>query len=83
MYKNLRIIFCIIAAALAAVAIFVFVFAGWIWGLMCVLVAAVCAALMVTFKRLQEKQELKDNPPPPKGDFITGPVKKPDEQDKQ
>jgi len=83
MYKNLRIIFCIIAAALAAAAIFVFVFAGWIWGLMCVLAAAVCAALMVTFKRLQERKELQDNPPPPKGDFITGPIKPTDEQDKK
>lgn len=74
MYKILRIIFCVLAALLAAAMIFIFVFAGWIWGLMSVIGAAVCGALMVTFKQLQERDELKANPPPPEGDFITGKV---------
>lgn len=72
MYKVLRIIFCVAAALFAAAAIFVFVFAGWVWGIIVVLGAAVCGALMVTFKKLQEKQEQAANPPPPRGDFITG-----------
>lgn len=72
MYKILRITFCILAVALAAAAIFVFVYAGWLWGGLTVLLAFVFGALMVTFKQLQEREERKKNPPPPKGDFITG-----------
>ena len=50
MYRVMRIIFCIAAVLLAAAAIFVFVYAGWVWGIIVVLGAAVCGALMVTFK---------------------------------
>lgn len=76
MYRNLRILFCILAVAMAAAAVFVFIYAGWLWGGLVVLLAFVFGALMVTFKQLQEKEELKKNPPPPQGDFITGKVNK-------
>lgn len=79
MYKILRIIFCILAVALAAAAIFIFIYSGWLWGLITVLAAFVFGALMVTFKQLQEKQERKNNPPPPEGDFITGSIKNDEE----
>ncbi len=72
MYKILRILFCIIAALLAATAVFVFIYAGTLWGIAVVILAFVSGALMVTFKQLQEKQERKENPPPPQGDFIFG-----------
>lgn len=72
MYRTLRIIFCVLAVLLAAGAIFVFVYAGWIWGLATVLVAAGCGGLMVLFKGLQEKKERKNNPSPTVGDFIYG-----------
>ena len=74
-FKVLRITFCILTVALAAAAIFVFIYAPSIWwGVATVVLAFVFGALMVTFKDLQEKDELKKNPPPPKGDFITGKV---------
>lgn len=74
MYKILRITFGILAALIVAAAIFIFVYAGWLWGFVAVLGAFVCGALMATFKTLQEKEERKKNPPPPVGDFITGKV---------
>ena len=74
MYKALRIIFCILTVALAAAAVFVFIYAGWLWGGLVILFAFVFGALMVTFKQLQEKEERKKNPPPPQGDFIFGKV---------
>ena len=74
MYKILRIIFCILTVLIAAAAIFIFIYLGWLWGALSIVVAFICGALMVTFKQLQEKQELKKNPPPPEGDFITGKV---------
>ena len=74
MYKIFRIASSIIAALCAAAAVFVFVFLGMAWGFICVAGAIVFFLLTLTFKRLQERQELKDNPPPPEGDFITGRV---------
>lgn len=74
MYKIFRIASSIIAALCAAAAVFVFVFLGMAWGFICVAGAIVLFLLTLTFKRLQERQELKDNPPPPEGDFITGRV---------
>lgn len=74
MYKILRIAFCVLTVALAAAAIFIFVYLGWLWGALSLLFAFVFGALMVIFKQLQEKQELKKNPPPPEGDFITGKI---------
>lgn len=78
MYKILRIVFCALTVAIAAAAIFIFAYLDWLWGCLALLFAFVFGALMVTFKQLQEKQELKSNPPPPEGDFITGKVDKED-----
>ena len=74
MYKIFRIASSIIAALCAAAAVFVFVFLGMAWGFICVAGAIVFFLLTLTFKGVQERQELKDNPPPPEGDFITGRV---------
>ncbi|MDE6585322.1 MAG: hypothetical protein K2K80_01410 [Clostridia bacterium] len=70
MYKILRIVFCLLAVACAAVTIFIFVYFG-IWGLLPLGGAAVFAALMIICKNAQEKQERKADPTP-QGDFITG-----------
>lgn len=82
MYKVLRIIFSVLAALLAAAAIFIFIYAGIVWGIATVILAFVFGALMVTFKGLQEKKERKENPPPPKGDFISGKAENTAEVDK-
>ena len=75
LFKILRIVFCILTVVLAAAAIFVFVYAPSVWwGIATVVFAFVFGALMTTFKQLQEREELKKNPPPPKGDFIFGKV---------
>lgn len=71
-YRTLRIIFCLLAAALCAVTIFVFVYFDWWWGVLCVICAAACTFLMLLFKRLQNDCEPKENTPSV-GDFITGP----------
>lgn len=73
MYKALRISFCILAVICATVCVFIFVFFN-LWGLLPLGAGCVFAALMFLFKRLQENEELKKNPPPPSGDFITGKV---------
>lgn len=74
MYKVLRIIFSLLAAAAAAAAIFVFVFADWKWGLITVAACVVFAVAMLLCRNAQVREELKKNPPPPVGDFITGKV---------
>lgn len=71
MFKNLRIIFCILAVAGAAATIFVFVFAGWIWGTVVLAATLIFAALMFICKNKQmseeePKEQIKE------GDFITG-----------
>ena len=71
MYKNLRILFCILAVICAAVCVLIFIFFN-LWGLVPLGGACVFAALMFLCKRLQESEELKKNPPPRAGDFITG-----------
>lgn len=71
MYKNLRILFCILAVICAAVCVLIFIFFN-LWGLVPLGGACVFAALMFLCKRLQENEELKKNPPPMAGDFITG-----------
>ena len=83
LYKVLRIVFCALTVALAAAMIFVFIYAGWLWGVLTLVVAFVCGALMVTFKNLQEKEERKKNPPPPQGDFIFGRVGEDNNEDKK
>ena len=85
MFKVLRILFCILTVALAAAAVFVFIYAPSVWwGIATVVLAFVFGALMVTFKGLQEREALRKNPPPPQGDFIFGKVgeNKPDDGDK-
>ena len=74
MFKTLRIICCIIAALIVAASVFIFVYANMVWGFVSILVAAVFFGLMIFFKSKQEAEELKKNPPPPVGDFITGKV---------
>lgn len=76
MFKILRIISSVIAAAGAAVAIFIFAYFG-LWGFLPVGLCVIFAALTFFFKRRQEEEEFKKNPPPPEGDFITGKVKNP------
>ena len=75
MYKILRILFCILAVICTAVTIFIFVYLNW-FGFIPLGGAVVFAALMYLFKNKQEQEELKANPPAPKGDFITGKVSK-------
>ena len=81
MLKVLRIIFCILAVCAAAAAIFVFVFAGWAWGILTVALCLGFAAAMILCKNAQARQEQRDNPPAPTGDFITGKVKKDDREE--
>lgn len=71
MYRNLRVLFCILAVICAAVCIFIFVYFG-LWGLLPLGAGCAFAGLMFLFKNLQEREELKANPPAPVGDFITG-----------
>lgn len=80
MYRNLRILFCLLAVACAAVTIFIFVYFLW-WGFVPLGGAVAFGGLMVVCKRAQEREEAKKNPPPREGDFITGkvPVSKKDE----
>lgn len=73
MYKILRIIFCILAATGAAVTLFIFLFFG-LWGFLPLGATIIFAALMFVCKNAQTSEELKANPPPPQGDFITGKV---------
>lgn len=75
MYKILRMICSILAAICAAVTIFIFVYFSF-WGFIPLGGAVLFGVLMVVFKNLQEGEELKKNPPPPQGDFITGKVKR-------
>ena len=75
LYKVLRIAFCILSVAAAAVAVPVFIFLD-LWGLVPVGIAAAGDVLMMVFKNAQEREERKLNPPPPEGDFIRGKVKK-------
>ena len=83
LFKVLRIVFCTLTVALAAAMIFVFIYAGWLWGVLTLTVAFVFGALMVTFKGLQEKHEKINNPPPPQGDFIFGKVEKKDDKNEE
>jgi len=83
MYKNLRIICCIICALIIAAATFIFVYLGMLWGFVSLIFAAVFFGLMMFFKGKQEEEERKQNPPPTQGDFITGKVPTDDKSDKE
>lgn len=71
MFKILRIIFCLLAVACAAVTVFIFIYFQ-MWGLIPLVSACIFAALMFICKNKQEREETKNNPPPARGDFITG-----------
>ena len=62
MYKILRIICCIICALILAACIFIFVYAGPIWGICSVVAAAAFFALTMLFKGLQQDYEKKNKP---------------------
>ena len=79
MFKVLRIICSVIAALAVAACVFIFVYAGMTWGIVTLCGAALFFGLTVLFKKLQEAEENKDNPPERKGDFITGPVSRDDD----
>lgn len=81
MYRILRVIFCLLACACAAVTILIFALCG-LYGFIPLGGAVVFAVLMFICKNAQEREELKKNPPPPKGDFITGRVEKSEEEEK-
>lgn len=72
MYKVLRIICSVISAAAIAACIFIFVYLGTLWGIVTLAAAVAFFGLTMLFRSLQIKEELKANPPPVKGDFITG-----------
>ena len=81
MYKNLRILFCILSVACVAVTILIFANYLW-WGFVPLGGALVFAGLMFLFKGMQERADKAANPPPPSGDFITGKVENKDEDKK-
>ena len=72
MYRILRIVCSVISAAAVASCIFIFVYLGTMWGVITLVGAAAFFGLTLLFRSLQIKEETKDNPPPVKGDFITG-----------
>ena len=79
MFKNLRIIFCILSVACVAATIFIFVYYLW-WGFVPLGGALAFAGLMFLFKGMQERADKAATPPPPSGDFITGKVENKDEE---
>lgn len=81
MLQKLRIIFCVLAVACAAVTIFILTYFG-LFGLIPLGGALVFAGLMYLCKHKQEQAEIKANPPEPKGDYITGKVSVPEEENK-
>lgn len=72
MYKILRIVCCLLAVLAATAAVFIFIYLGWFWGIVCVACSVGFALLMLLFKGLQEKEDYKKKPPKQEGDFITG-----------
>lgn len=77
MLKVLRIVFCVLAVAAAAVTVMIFIFFD-LWGLLPLGLCVVFAAAMILCRNAQVREELKKNPPEPVGDFITGKVKSDD-----
>lgn len=63
MYKVLRIICCIICALLLAACVFVFVYAGTVWGITALVGAAAFFALTMLFRSLQRDYEQKHPTP--------------------
>ncbi len=71
MFRNLRIIFCVLAVICTAITVFIFAYFG-IWGLIPLFGAIIFAVLMIICKDAQERRDKKNAPPPAHGDFITG-----------
>ena len=71
MFKNLRILFCILSVACVAVTVFIFVYYLW-WGFIPLGGAIIFGGLMFIFKNKQESDEKTATPSTPTGDFITG-----------
>ena len=59
MFKILRIISCIFSALCLAACVFVFIYAGMVWGICTLVGAGTFFALTVMFKRFQEDEEAK------------------------
>ena len=74
MYKVLRVVFCLLAVAAAAVTVMVFIFFD-LWGLLPLGLCILFAVAMFLCRNAQVREELKNNPPEPAGDFITGKVR--------
>ena len=74
MYKVLRVVFCLLAVAAAAVTVMIFIFFD-LWGLLPLGLCILFAFAMFLCRSAQMREELKKNPPAPTGDFITGKVK--------
>lgn len=72
MFNALRIICSVISALAVAACIFIFVYLGTLWGIVTLAVAAAFFGLTMLFRSLAINEEQKMNPPPAKGDFITG-----------
>lgn len=81
MYKILRIISCILAVALVASCPFVFLYAGNTPGIVCIGAILVCFFAMLTFKKFQEDKEGTNDEKPLVGDYITGRIPLPKDDD--
>lgn len=62
MFKILRIISCIFSALCLAACVFVFIYAGMVWGICTLVGAGTFFALTVMFKRFHEDEEAKMQP---------------------
>lgn len=62
MYKILRIICCVISVLLVAACVFVFVYAGTVWGIATIVGAAAFFALTMVFRSLQTDKEKRSQP---------------------
>ncbi len=78
MYKNLRILFTVLSALCVLPVVFLGIYAGILWALLCALAAAAFFGLAALCKHLQERQEEKKTPPAPVGDFFS-PLPRPDD----
>jgi predicted MFS family arabinose efflux permease len=56
MLKILRILFCVVACLCVASAVFVGIFLGWQWCLICIAVACLFAVLMNWCRNASEKE---------------------------
>ena len=78
MFLKIRITFSILAAICATAAIFVFIFADWVWGTVVIALALIFSGLMYVCRSKQLEEEQKKPPEKREGDFITGKADKDD-----